>query len=107
MRLRFLLPLILLAGCGGGSKSLVQQAGGPTPPAAPPAGVPPAPTALLSATPAAVQTGQAVTLAWQTANATATSSATTATSTRPARLLMSLWPRRCDEVLRYERAKET
>src|SRR6201984_3324352 len=70
-RLRFLLPLILLAGCGGGSKSPLQQAVGPTSPAAPPVAVPPAPTALLSATPRTVQTGQGGALAWQTTHATA------------------------------------
>jgi phosphatidylinositol-3-phosphatase len=72
VRLRFVLPLILLAGCGGGAKSPLQQSLGPAPPTNPPPTVPPAPTASLSATPSTVQTGQAITLAWQTTNATNT-----------------------------------
>jgi len=64
VRLRFLLPLILLAGCGGLPKSAVQRQSTPatTTPTL-------APTATFSASPSTIQKGQFTKLTWSTANA--------------------------------------
>ena len=64
MRLRFLLPLILLAGCGGLPRSFVQQQSTP-----PPTTTTAAPTATLSASPSTIQQGQSTKLTWNTTNA--------------------------------------